>query len=250
MTKKCALFLLFFIIAIGGSAQTESAPAKKIGRPDIPGTFAIDFGFNFPTEVQNFNTNMWGSRTANIYYFYDKRIGDSKYSIHPGIGFGFERYKFNNDRTLGYVAGPDSPFDTLRMIPVTDVTGSVSSIKKSMLITNYIDIPLELRFNSNPNDLARSFKVSLGFKFGVLYDSFTKLKYRQNGETKKLKDKQNYQLNPIRYGAFLRLGAGSISVYGYYSISPLFEKGKGPVKGTGPAEAINNFTVGVTLAAF
>jgi hypothetical protein len=136
------------------------------------------------------------------------------------------------------------------MIPVTSVTGSISSLKKSMLITNYIDIPVELRFNTNPNDLGRSFKVSLGFKFGILYDSFTKLKYRQEGETKKLKDKQNYQLNPIRYGAYLRIGAGNLSVFGYYNISTLFENNKGPVKGKGPAQDINYLQVGLSFAAF
>jgi hypothetical protein len=250
MPKKLALFFLLFVIAAAVHAQTESQPAKKIGRPNIPGTLAVELAYNFPKEVENFNTNMFGSRTFNAIYFYDKRIGQSKFSVHPGIGFGLQRFKFNNDRTLGYVAGPDSPYDTLRMIPVTSVTGSISGLKKSMLITNYIDIPVELRFNTNPNDLGRSFKVSLGFKFGVLYDSFTKLKYRQEGETKKLKDKQNYQLNPIRYGAYLRVGAGNLSVFGYYNISTLFEKDKGPVKSQGPAQDINYLQIGLSFAAF
>ncbi len=244
MIKKFSFFVLFTVLCSTAFAQVDTKPTEKIkGRPTIPGTFAIDFGLNFPTEEQGFNTNAFGSRTLNLYYYYDYQIGNSNFSVHPGIGFGLERYKFNNDKTLGYIAGTDN--DTLKMVPVSDVLPTASSLKKTALITNYIDIPLEVRFSSNPDDPGRSFKVSLGFKFGVLYDSFTKIKYREDGETKKLKDNQNYNLNPIRYGVLFRVGAGSFSAYANYTLSPLFKDGKGP-----DGAEINNFTVGLTLAAF
>jgi hypothetical protein len=241
MLKKLVIFVLFVAFSNAVFAQSDVSPVeKKKGRPNIPGTFAIDIGFNLPTEKEGFNTNFFGSRTVNLYYFYDHQIGKSNFSVHPGIGFGLERYKFNNDKTLGYDAE-----DSLQMIPVSEVLPTASSIKKTGLITNYIDVPLEVRFSSNPNDPSRSFKVSLGFKFGVLYDSFTKIKYREDSETKKIKDKQNYNLNPIRYGVLFRIGAGVFSAYANYTLSPLFKDGEGP-----NGAKINNFTVGITLAAF
>jgi hypothetical protein len=253
MIKKFLFFVLFTILSIAAIGQDNTIatdlPAgqagKKKGRPNIPGTFAIDFGFNLPTEKEGFNTNFFGSRTLNIYYYYDHQIGGSNFSLHPGIGFGLERYKFSNDKTLGYIEGPNSPYDTLRMLPASSFVPLASSIKKTGLITNYIDVPLEVRFSSNPDDPGRSFKVSLGFKFGVLYDSFTKIKYREDSETKKLKDKQNFNLNPIRYGVLFRIGAGSFSAFANYTLSPLFKDGEGP-----DGAKINNFTVGLTLAAF
>ena len=247
MIKKVSFFVLFTALSFAAFSQ-ESTPAtqKKTGRPNIPGTFSIDVGFNLPTEKNGFNTNPFGSRTLNIYYYYDLQIGNSNFSIHPGIGFGLERYKFNNDKTLGYVSGPS--IDTLKMIPLTSVLPTASSFKKTQLITNYIDIPLEVRFSTNPDDPGRSFKVSLGFKFGVLYESFTKIKYREEGETKKLEDKQNFNLNPIRYGPLFRIGFGPISAYANYTLSPLFKDGEGPDGAKG--SKINNFTVGLTLAAF
>jgi hypothetical protein len=84
----------------------------------------------------------------------------------------------------------------------------------------------------------------------VLYESFTKIKYRENGETMKLKDKQNYNLNPIRYGITTKFGIGNISIYGYYSLTPLFKKGEGPNDGGSSPGEITNFTVGLTFAAF
>jgi hypothetical protein len=247
MIKKVLFFVLFTVLSFAGISQVSTPTAeKKKSRPNIPGTFALDFGLNLPSEKNGFNTNPFGSRTLNIYYYYDYRIGKSKFSLHPGIGFGLERYKFNNDKTLGYVSGPS--IDTLKMIPLESVIPTASSFKKTQLITNYIDIPFEVRFSTNPDDPGRSFKISMGFKFGVLYESFSKIKYRENSETKKLEDKQNFNLNPIRYGPLFRIGFGPISAYANYTLSPLFKDGEGPDGAKG--SKINNFTVGITLAAF
>jgi hypothetical protein len=236
-TKKLGILLL--LITLGSVAFSQGKPevTQKKGRPNIPGTFQVDVGFNLPSEKDGFNTNFFGSSTVNVYYFYDKRLGKSKFSVHPGIGFGLERYKFNNDKTLGFSADMDTVFMVASTLP---------NLRKTKLITNYIDFPLEFRFSTSPDDPNRSFKVSLGFKFGVLYESFTKQKYSQDGEAKKIKDKQNFNLYPIRYGPYLRIGGGNVSVYAYYSLSPIFRPGIGP----GGQENINNFTVGFSLAAF
>jgi hypothetical protein len=230
------VFLLVLLAGCWGIAQAQTETTEKKarrGRPDIPGTFLIDFGFNFPSEEENFNTGPWGSRTVNVYYQYDKRLFNSKFSVHPGIGLGMERYKFNNGRTLGY----DNDGD-LEMV-------TVSGVRKSQLITNYLDIPVELRFSTNPDDPARSFRVAAGFKAGLLLDSFTKIKYKEDGEVKKLKDKQDFNLNPFRYGVTLRVGAGNFNVWGYYSLSPLFESKKGP-----NGAEITNLSFGISLTAF
>jgi hypothetical protein len=232
------------LLTYGQDAGTTKE--KRSGRPDIPGTFSIDFGLNFPMgDSAAFETAAFGSRTLNVYYQLDKRIGQTKFSVHPGLGFGFERYKFTNNRTLGYVAGPNGPFDELQMIEIISAYPNISGIKKSQLITNYLDAMVEIRFSTNPNDPARSFKVSAGFKAGVLIDSFTKLKLNEDGESKKFKNKQDFNLNPFRYGATLRIGAGNFGVFGYYSLTPIFRDKEGPNQ----AE-LTNFTVGLTLAGF
>lgn len=236
-TKNLGILLLLITLSFSALAQGESAPVQKKGRPNIPGTFQIDLGFNFPTERGGFNTSIMGSSTVNVYYFHDMRLWKSKFSIHPGIGLGLERYKFNNNKTLGY----NDALDTVSM-----VFPDVSNLRKSKLITNYVDIPFEIRFSTRPDDPNRSFKISLGFKFGVLYDSFTKIKYSEDGEKKKYKDKQNFNLYPIRYGPYFRIGGGNLSVYAYYSLSPLFRPNIGPSRG----QDINNFTFGISLAAF
>ena len=45
---------------------------------------------------------------------------------------------------------------------MTDVTSP--NLRKTKLVTNYIDVPFEVRFQLTPDDPNRDFKVSLGFK--------------------------------------------------------------------------------------
>jgi hypothetical protein len=183
------------------------------------------------------------------------QIGKSKFSFHPGIGLGLDRYKFINYRK------PFSDTTLLKVIPtlILDNNGNTTFIesgqvlygdtlgfaKKSHFITNYLDIPLELRFTTNPSDPARSFKVAVGARVGVLFDSKTKMKYSKDGEVKKLKDFQNFNLTPIRYGVFLRVGVGNFNVFTYYNMNPLFKEGKGPGQTT-----TSNFTIGISMVSF
>src|SRR5690606_31986394 len=113
------------------------------------------------------------SRTVNVFYQLDKRIGDTKFSIHPGLGFSFERFKLVNNYTL------TSSVSETRLIPASDL---YPGVKKSMLVTNYINVPVEIRFSTRPDDPSRSFRASVGGRVGYLYDSCTKLQYGQHGE--------------------------------------------------------------------
>lgn len=76
-------------------------------------------------------------------------------------------------------------------------------------------------------------------------DSFTKLKYKEDGEIKQFKNKQNFNLTSIRYGVTARVSVGNVGLFGYYSLTPIFKDGKGPDQAD-----LNNITFGLTLAGF
>jgi hypothetical protein len=176
------------------------------------------------------------------------RILKSSFSFVPGIGLSLERFKFNNEYTLD-----QDPNDPRSIIMIPPGENPYPNIKKSQLVTNYIDIPLELRYSTNPDDPARSFKVSVGGRIGYMYDSFTKIKYKENSQLKKIKDKQEFNLNTLRYGLTARLGIGSFSLFGYYNLTPLFVEGEGvsDISTTGAEKNdFSTFTIGVSLASF
>lgn len=241
MIKKIAVITLLF--AFFSSAYSQEVIEKKAkGRPDLPGNFTLEYGFNFaPKAPAGFDLGFWGSRTLNLYYQYDIRIGKSNFSFVPGIGFSMERFKFKNDSTLAMVDG--------QATLINPVNFGYRDVRKSMLVANYIEVPVEFVFRSNPEDPARSFKFGVGGRVGYLFDSFTKLKYKEDGELRKIKNKQGFDLSSLRYGVSARLGLGNFSLFGYYNLNPLFESGKG-LKENNKEVEFSTFTVGISLSSF
>lgn len=245
MANKLAAVILFLASSTGAFAQSTDTE-KTAARPDLPGVFTLEVGVNRPLSgPDNMDIGLWGSRTINIYYQYEFRIMKSKMSFIPGIGLSLERFKFTNGAVVNYT---DNTRDTITMIPIGEQ--QFRGIRKSQLITNYVEVPLELRYTSNPDDPARSLKFSVGARVGYMYDAFTKVKYRDDGETRQFKDKQNFNLNRFRYGVFTKIGVGNFGLFGYYNLSTMFKEGEGFYDNNRKAIDFNTFTVGLTLSSF
>jgi hypothetical protein len=258
MINKFAGILALFLVSFQLFSQTpETEPAAapvetktkpKNSRPDIPGTFNLELGFNFGNdEPELWETKFLGSRTFNVYYQYDVRIGKSNFFVVPGIGLSLERFNFSNNAIVVY---PEDSRDSILLVGQSHL--ELTGVKKSVLVANYVEVPLEFKFLTNPDDPTRSFRASIGGRFGYLYDSFEKLKYRDEGEMNMLKIKHNYNLNRFRYGVSAKFGIGNFSFFGYYNLSPLFETDKGIwSKGT-DRQPVNfhTITVGIALSSF
>ncbi len=237
--RAFGLLTLIFVCSVSFAQKSQN----KVPRPDIPGNFMIDFGFNQGINTPtNFSQKFIGSHTINLYYQYPIRFGKSRFSFNPGIGFSFERFKMKNYYYLKESATTKGQYD---LVSTASLFPNASSIKKSQLINNYVEIPLDFRFDTKPEDISRSFNVAIGGRIGYLYDAMVKVKYKQDGEMRKFKEKQDHGMNPIRYGIYTRVGMGAINLFGFYNLSTLFEKDKGPDKTT-----MNTYTVGVSINGF
>jgi hypothetical protein len=89
-------------------------------------------------------------------------------------------------------------------------------------------VPLELRWISRKYDPKRSVKVIAGVKGGYLVDIHTKIKYDQYGQVKKTKQKEDFELNKLRYGVYGKVGYGAFGLSYYYQLSQLFDAERGP----------------------
>ncbi|MEZ5010056.1 MAG: porin family protein [Chitinophagales bacterium] len=165
-------------------------------------------------------------RGMNIYFMYDVVIKNSPVSIAPGIGVGSDNWYHNSQVIFT---------DTFTsFVPFTDSF----SYKKSKLGLTYIDVPIELRFRGKPNSKNNwQWKLAAGFKIGFLIHS--KWKYKgedfrvnpqaaqpQDGQVK-LKEFGVPNLEKLRYGVTARGGYGPFNLHMYYSLSSLFQDGKG-----------------------
>jgi hypothetical protein len=241
------LVLSLIVVALTAQAQeTKNEKVKTVARPNIPGSFIVDFGFNQAIhKPENFKQDFWGSRTCNLYYQYGLRIGRSHFSVNPAIGMSLERFKFDNNYMLFDAEEPTGAprFEHYALVPAAPYF--TPEIKKVMLIANYIEMPLEIRFDTKPEDIARSFNFALGGRIGVLFDSDQKVKYREDDQWKKSKNKEDWGLNLLRYGVYTRIGIGGFNFFGFYNLSPLFQKNVGPDNTT-----MNTYTFGISVNGF
>ena len=243
MHRNC-LIICTLVLGIAIAPAVFGQNTNKPGRPDVPGTLLVDIGVNLlqNNNVDALETGIWGSKTVNVYYLHDMRLGNSKIYFLPGVGLGFDKYKFDEDVTLR--PNPDNLDETITADPAVLIDGDVV-VTKSKLAANFVDVPIEFRFYSNPDDISRSFKVGLGGKVGILYNSHTKVNYELNDNDNQIKHKQDLNLTKIRYGATARVGFGSFNLFAYYGLNELFEEGKGP-----EATEASTLSFGLTINAF
>ncbi len=249
--RNLILFLFTLLLSLNLSAfantstggeddEKDKKKSKKIARPDIPGDLLIDFGFNFLLDnPSSLEMGFFGSKVVNFYYHWDIPIGKSNFSFSPGFGVGLEKYGWDGDNTLGR----DENNNTV-VLNLADVFPD-SEIKNTKIAANYLDIPLEIRYHVNKENHNQGFRVAIGGKVGMLFDGHTKVKYKQDGDNKKLKQKDNFNLNRFRYGAHIRLGFPGVNIFGYYALNELFENGKGPEQTTS-----SSFNVGISIVGF
>ncbi len=211
------LFIAALALLYSSSIYSQSASS-----PDLPGALRIQMGFNFLVDSpDSMDTGFWGSKAFNVQYIYSIRLGKSAFSLHPGFGISTDKFSFDNNVTLVRNLNDKVSLEPLERVDFGDV-------KKTKLAATYLEIPLELRFHANKKNFKKSFKVAVGGKLGILISSHTKIKYEKLDEGIKLKTKDNFELNRFRYGLEGSIGFAGISVYYYYGLNSLFEKGQGP----------------------
>jgi hypothetical protein len=242
--KKFFLLIVSIAILNTGWAQDEDSQKAKPSTPspDFPGALLVEYGLNYFYENSNeMRTNPWRSSTINVYYTYPVKLGKSRFSFNPGVGVGSEKFGFEDQ-----VSFLDSANQTV-LKPIAELArfDSTMNFKRTQFVANYIDIPMEFRIHSRKSDHKRSFFLAVGGKIGFNFDAKTKIIYQEFGKTKTYKDKYNWNVNSVRYGATARIGYGPLNVWFYYSGSKLF-RGNRTVNMVNPSM----WSWGISLATF
>jgi len=147
---------------------------------------------------------------------YSLGFGTSHIGLVTGLGLEMNNYFFDEDITI---------IEFGDYVIADPLSGNVM---KSKLTTTYLRIPvlLEVQF---PNTV-RSKRVFLsgGIVAGLKLGSHTKVVYDDDGGKNKDKNRDDFNINPFKYGLTARIGFGNISFFGDYYISTMFVKDKGP----------------------
>lgn len=220
--KKIIFVFALGLFTISSFAQTASeSTIKKIS---LGYDIYTSFWLNMPADASTRTIN----QGANVFAMYNHNLNDKGLSVAVGLGISSENLYLKDS----YIANihPVSPNDEVVFSSIpADLT-----IARSKLNFTYLDIPLELRLQTE-NDV----RLGLGFKFGLLLDSKTMYKgdafvVAENGVDTYLgyvthdKSKKINQLEEYRFGVQLRVGYKWIQAFGYYSLNKVFIVDKGP----------------------
>lgn len=244
--KKLTLLFIATLLTVSTYAQ-EKQKTPIGGRPDIKGDLFLDFGFNvLNNRPSDLNTNFFPSRTLNVYYQYPINLfGDqSGFTLNPGFGFGMDKLAFRNNRNLfnNPLLGPESS----RLVDISTVYGQDVEVSTNNFALNYFDIPVEIRYHFNKKNYGKSMKIAIGGKVGYLVNAQTKIEFTDdNGLTRKIKDRQSFGVNPLRYGVYTKMGFPGFNLWAYYGLNNVFQKDKGPFS----TEA-TQFNFGLSFALF
>ncbi len=186
----------------------------------VSGYLNADNKMTMPKGFEDFDLKLEKSINVRL-NFMEQNINliGNHLGLTTGLGLDFVNYRFADNVRLS----PDSLSYTFAYQDKTPGT----SYKKSKLVVSYLVLPLFLEYQTNNKDNLRSFHIAAGMEFGLRIGSHTKVMYN-NGQDQRDKERDNYNLNPFKYDATVRIGWAKLNLYGTYAMNELFKTDKGP----------------------
>ena len=157
----------------------------------------------------------------------NKPLGGTQGRFTPSFSFGILRdFPFNKNRTWAVATGLGYGINNYNQnIQVFD-TGSAINYKiiskdydKNKLVTNYIEIPLEIRWRNSTFESHKFWRVYAGFKASYLVYSYAKY---VDGLGTEIID-NNPDLNKFQVGTYLSFGYNTINFNVYYGFNPIYK---------------------------
>jgi len=195
----------------------------------VNGFMTFDNQLNVPLGAEFLELNYAKSYQFGMNLFeHDFHIAKNYVNLVTGFGFDFNHYAFQNPTTLDA--------DTSYLWGFTD---STIHYKKNTLNVSYIKAPLMLEFNfsKNPN---KNFHVAVGAEFAYRIHAVTKQSYDMDDKHIRIKQRDDYNLEPFRYSAVARVGFNNVTLFATYGLNRLFKKMEGP--------QVYPFTAGITIS--
>jgi hypothetical protein len=243
--KKILSFCVVYLLLTSVNAQqnpasttTTSKSKKKI---DLSGRandhLLIQLGYTGWSGKPDTVRTGGFSRSLNVYLMFDFPFKTNpKLSVALGPGISSDHIKFT--KTYVDVKGTTS---TLRFIDQSDT----NHFKRNKLATSYLEVPVEFRYASDPENSGRGLRAAIGVKVGTMLNAHTRYREMQTKagalvNSYGLKEASKRYFNTTRLVAYGRVGWGHLSVYASYQVSALFK--------TGVAAEIHPYSIGLTLS--
>jgi len=202
------------------STDNESKPASKVTLQFIAARF--DLGLSTYTDKGNYTLSpansylereTWKSSNFGFEFFQMGYRFSSHFKIYAGAGLDWNHMRLKQNITFQK--------DKASLTYVTETV----DYKKNRFSSQYLRIPLSFQLRTNDDKKGDKLNFVFGPEIGFLLNGKVKQVSDENGKDK---FKDDYNLNPFRYGAFARIGYGGMGVYLKYYGNDVFAEGQGP----------------------
>lgn len=245
--------LCLFIISVGVAAAQDSTKVQdsvKSNKPAKKDWSKVNMNRSNDHLLIQLGRDGWAnkpdsldpkslSRSFGIYIMMDFPFKTNPhFSVALGLGVSSSNMYFKD--TYIDISGKTNT-NALRFQNVKDTT----HFKKFKLQTSVLEIPVEFRFTSNPENPGKSWKLAAGAKIGTMLSAVTKGKNllsssggTVNDFTQKEKAKRFF--NKTRFAVTGRAGYGSLSLFTVYQVNAFIKEGMGP--------DVRPYTIGLTIS--
>jgi len=198
--------------------------------------FMFQFGSSFFLSHPDSIKSKGSSRHFNFYVMIDKPMKNNpKFSFAYGVGLGSNNMFFDHEYVRVAGTGSTLAFD------------STTIFKKSKVTTFYLEVPVEIRYFSDPEHPNKSWKAALGVKPGLLLKSYFKGKNLEDrngnsvfGPSYILKESSTRFINSTLIAFTARVGYGNISLHTDLQLTPYLKTSAGPI--------LNTMSIGITVS--
>ena len=178
-----------------------------------------DYSMVLPSEEEFMDLNTGRSWNWNLNVAdFGIGFGTDKIGLVTGLGFEFINYYFDGSNSIMK--------DTVTGAIVSYEPEYADNITKSKMNIAYITAPLLLEWQIPAGNGRLHF--SAGVIGGLKMWSNTKIKYKDDGTKRKEKNKNDYNLSPLRWGVTARVGYKEVAIFANYYMTSLFKPDRGP----------------------
>ncbi len=187
----------------------------------------------------------------NLYEQNIRLSNSGRFGFITGLGLEWHNYRFNRGVYL------DENAEVLKGYLIQGV-----KIKKNKLVVSYLSLPLLFEYQYRGGSKMEDFHFAAGALLGARLGSHTKTVFMENQKEYQLIDPathevwktvispredtekvyNDFNLNPFKVDAMVRMGWGYINLFGTYSLTTLFRSAKGP--------ELYPFSLGLTLVGW
>lgn len=178
-----------------------------------------DYSFTLPAEDNFMDINSGISYNFNINFAQLGLRLSNNIGLVAGLGLEFNNYYFDGNNNIMK--------DDNGVIIEYDPGAEGITLKKSKFSTTFITAPLMLEFQI-PVRGHHSVNIAGGVIGGAKLCSRTKMVYYSSNDKQKIKRKDDYSLNYLRWGPTARIGYEHFQLYGTFYVTSLFQKDLGP----------------------